>query len=68
MIKQIKKVGGSYLIVLPKNMVEFYDWNNKVVSIDINSERILITKTDIQIKPAEEVEIKTKKGWKKVKA
>lgn len=68
MIKQIKKVGGSYLIVLPKNMVEFYDWNNKVVSIDINSERILITKTDIQIKPAEEIEIKTKKGWKKVKA
>ncbi|MCS7106065.1 MAG: hypothetical protein NZ942_01995 [Candidatus Aenigmarchaeota archaeon] len=66
-MKKIIKIGNSYAVLLPKSMVDFYEWNNKVVNVEMNSEKIMITKTDTVIRKEEKIQsIKTKKGWKKL--
>lgn len=49
----IKKFGGSYYLILPKNQVEFFGWNNHVVYIErINSDEIVVRKfLNVKIEP-----------------
>ena len=45
MPKEIKKVGGSYLVVLPKPELEFYGWSeNTPIEIIVKSNEIVLRK------------------------
>lgn len=51
-IKFIRKIGGSYYILLPKQKVEFFGWNNTTAIIDeFTHDRIVIKRLDVAIEP-----------------
>jgi antitoxin component of MazEF toxin-antitoxin module len=41
---KIKKRGGSYYIILPKYLIEFYNWYKYIVYIKIENNKIIIYK------------------------
>lgn len=46
-IKKISKFGNTWHVILPKDLVEFYRWENAEVGIEIDSEKIVIKKLSI---------------------
>lgn len=51
-IKFIRKIGGSYYILLPKQKVEFFGWDRSVAIIDeFTSDKIVIKKLDVKVEP-----------------
>ena len=42
--KKVVKDGGSWKIILPKDLVEFYKWENAEVRIEFGSDEIIIRK------------------------
>ena len=53
MVKVIRKVGGSYYVILPKGQTEFFDWNESPVYIErFNSEELVIKKLNVKISPS----------------
>ena len=46
-MKIIRRIGGSYFIILPKGKVEFFGWDNAVAVIDeFNENTITIHKLE----------------------
>lgn len=43
-IKKLTRIGDSWGIIIPKDLVEFYRWENTKVSVEIDSDKIVIKK------------------------
>jgi bifunctional DNA-binding transcriptional regulator/antitoxin component of YhaV-PrlF toxin-antitoxin module len=40
----LKKIGGSYYVLIPKGLAEFYGWIEAHIIIEVDSEKILVKK------------------------
>jgi antitoxin component of MazEF toxin-antitoxin module len=40
----LKKIGGSYYVLIPKDLAEFYGWVGHHFTIEIDSEKIVVRK------------------------
>jgi len=44
----LRKIGGSYYVLIPKTLAEFYDWVGQQVIVEVNSDMIVVKKLGVK--------------------